>query len=193
MAVTVKNAAPFGVTPCGSCNNRRCDLLDSANGFPNSLILFMLMMEAIRSFEASVFTRATQLQPRRRHCSWSPRLIVSINVVRSSLIFPPWWWRRYSLRIRRFLHEPHGVTSQKTALLKASDVYGGYAKLWPYSWLLWPGTVPQTPQPVKVLRRYTNSCIFHRIYICTAFVQGLISSRESFCVVFSLLTDPSSH
>jgi hypothetical protein len=28
----------------------------------------------------------------------------------------PWWWRRYVPPKRQFLQEPHGITSQKTAL-----------------------------------------------------------------------------
>jgi hypothetical protein len=30
----------------------------------------------------------------------------------------PWWWRRYVLPKRRFLQEPHGVTSLKTGILQ---------------------------------------------------------------------------
>jgi hypothetical protein len=30
--------------------------------------------------------------------------------------FPPWWWRQYVSPKGRFLQEPHGVTSQKTAV-----------------------------------------------------------------------------
>jgi hypothetical protein len=79
----MKNAIFWDVTPCGSCKNRRLDgtynlhnqgdkkrrarndvssvlrLLGTAN-FPSSQILVTLMIEAIRSSERSVLTRATR-------------------------------------------------------------------------------------------------------------------------------------
>jgi hypothetical protein len=39
--------------------------------------------------------------------------------------FPPWWWRGYSAQKRRFLQEPHGITSQKTAFLHNSYLFQG--------------------------------------------------------------------
>jgi hypothetical protein len=71
----MKNAVFWGVTPCGSCNNRRhaakkysdfvflhslCQLLVTANIVPSSPILVTLMMEALSSSETSVLTRATR-------------------------------------------------------------------------------------------------------------------------------------
>jgi hypothetical protein len=41
-------------------------------------------------------------------------LLVTANVVPSSL-FLPWWWIWYVLPKRRFLQEPHCVTSHNTA------------------------------------------------------------------------------
>jgi hypothetical protein len=72
-----------GMTPFGSCKNGRFggyrlhnlgeesqrarsnvgsnqQFLVTANAVPSSLIVFTLMMEAIRSFETSVITRATR-------------------------------------------------------------------------------------------------------------------------------------
>jgi hypothetical protein len=41
------------------------------------------------------------------------RLLVMANVVHNRVL-SPWWWRRYVPPTRRFLQEPHCVTSQKT-------------------------------------------------------------------------------
>jgi hypothetical protein len=64
--VTMKNVVVWDVVPCGSCKKRRffarvLQLLVTANVVPSSLILFILMTEAIRSPETSVLTRV----PRR--------------------------------------------------------------------------------------------------------------------------------
>jgi hypothetical protein len=67
-AVTMKNAAFWDVTPCGSCKNRRLGvfprsvhrLLVTAYVVPSSPILFTLMKEALSSSETSVLTRATR-------------------------------------------------------------------------------------------------------------------------------------
>jgi hypothetical protein len=74
----MKNAAFWYVTLCGSCKNRRFggtydlhyqgdknqrarnNASVSANVFPSSPILVTLMIEAIRSSETSVVTRATR-------------------------------------------------------------------------------------------------------------------------------------
>jgi hypothetical protein len=68
----MKNALSWDVTPCGSCKNhlfgetrvhhqgdKVLGLLVTAN-VPSSPILVALMMEAIRSSETSVLTRATR-------------------------------------------------------------------------------------------------------------------------------------
>jgi hypothetical protein len=78
----MKNVVLWDVTPCGSYRNRRfggmyrsshpgdknqraranvsTELLVTANVFPSSLIIFTLMMEAIRYSETSVLTSATR-------------------------------------------------------------------------------------------------------------------------------------
>jgi hypothetical protein len=77
----VKNAVSWDVTPCGSCSYRRFEgthdlhrqggKKDRAkNNISISLILSTLMMEATRSYETSVPTRATWRHiQRRRHSS----------------------------------------------------------------------------------------------------------------------------
>jgi hypothetical protein len=67
MAVTMKNAVIWYVTPCNSCKNRhlrgtyrqRHQLLATAIGATNSLILVTLMTEATLSSEMCVPRRAT--------------------------------------------------------------------------------------------------------------------------------------
>jgi uracil phosphoribosyltransferase len=56
--VAMKNAVFWDVTPCGSCNNRCCQLLLAVNVVRSSLILSALIMEAARSSEMSILTRA---------------------------------------------------------------------------------------------------------------------------------------
>jgi hypothetical protein len=66
----MENVVFWDVTPCGFCNNLLhilflrsvLRLLVTANVVPSSTNLVTLMMEALRSSEASVLTRAT-----RRH------------------------------------------------------------------------------------------------------------------------------
>jgi hypothetical protein len=50
------------------------------------------------------------------------QLLVTGNVVPSSLIFSPWWWRWYVPPKHRFLQEPHGLTFQKTAFFIVTAV-----------------------------------------------------------------------
>jgi hypothetical protein len=67
-AVTIKNVIFWDVTPCLFCKHRRFGgtyrsvprLLITANVIPSSTILATPMMEAIRSSETSVLTRATR-------------------------------------------------------------------------------------------------------------------------------------
>jgi hypothetical protein len=54
-AVTMKNAVFWDATLCGSCPNRVF-----IPNVPSSSILVTLMMEALRSSETSVLTKATQ-------------------------------------------------------------------------------------------------------------------------------------
>jgi hypothetical protein len=64
----MKNGVFYDVTPCGSCKGDKnrlflrsvCRLLVTANVVPRSPILVTLMMEAVRSSETSVLTRATR-------------------------------------------------------------------------------------------------------------------------------------
>jgi hypothetical protein len=63
----MKNAVSWSVTPCGSCEERRFGrnyrplrLLATANVDPSSPILAILMREAIRSSETSLFRRASR-------------------------------------------------------------------------------------------------------------------------------------
>jgi hypothetical protein len=75
----MKNAVFWGVTPCGSCKNRRFGRTDhrsvlrsliTVNVVSNSPILVTLMMEAIRSSETLVLTKShTVSHSRRRHSS----------------------------------------------------------------------------------------------------------------------------
>jgi hypothetical protein len=55
----IKNAVFWDVTPCTVFLPSVLRMLVNANVIPNSLILVTLMMEAIRSSESSVLTRAT--------------------------------------------------------------------------------------------------------------------------------------
>jgi hypothetical protein len=50
------------------------------------------------------------------------RLLVTANVVPSSPILSPWCWRRELPPKRRFLQEPHGITSQMTVFLIITTV-----------------------------------------------------------------------
>jgi hypothetical protein len=70
MAVTMKTAVFWDVRPCSSCKNRRFGgtyhlhrcvlrLLATATVVPSSPILVTLIMDAMRSSETSVLTRAT--------------------------------------------------------------------------------------------------------------------------------------
>jgi hypothetical protein len=68
-----KNAVSWDVMRCGSCTNRLVKLLVTANIIPSSLIPSTLMMEAIRSYETSVLTRATCRQIPEYGILHSPR------------------------------------------------------------------------------------------------------------------------
>jgi hypothetical protein len=59
----MKNAVFWDVTPCGSrisISSKRASVASYCYVVPSSLILVILMMEAIRSYETSVLIRATQ-------------------------------------------------------------------------------------------------------------------------------------
>jgi hypothetical protein len=59
MAVTMKNAVFWDVTPCGSCTSSQRASVACYCFFPSSPILVTLMIEALRSFETSVRKIAT--------------------------------------------------------------------------------------------------------------------------------------
>jgi hypothetical protein len=64
MAVTIKNAASWYVTPCGSSKNGRFAGTyrlhhEGENNVHSSLVLSVLVREEIRSSEKSVLTRVT--------------------------------------------------------------------------------------------------------------------------------------
>jgi hypothetical protein len=64
MAVTMKNAIFWDVTPCGSCKNQHFggthhNITVTTNVVPSLPILVTLMMEVIHASEMSVLSRAT--------------------------------------------------------------------------------------------------------------------------------------
>jgi hypothetical protein len=61
-----------------------------------------------RSYLCVLQSRRTTGSLRRVH-----RLLVTANVVPSSPILSPWWWRRYVPLKRQFLQEQHSLSSQK--------------------------------------------------------------------------------
>jgi hypothetical protein len=97
----MKNAVYWDVTPCGSWENQRfggtcllhhqCELLVTANVVPSSLILFILMMVAIRSSETSVLSRAE-----RRHIQEEGILLNAIQFVNWKLRY----WQIYLTLVR---------------------------------------------------------------------------------------------
>jgi hypothetical protein len=57
------------------------------------------------------------------------KLLVTANIVLSCWFLPPWLWRSCVLPKRRFLQEPHSVTSQKTAFFKITVIRMSVLKL----------------------------------------------------------------
>jgi hypothetical protein len=49
-------------------------------------------------------------------------IIWELAFILASWLFPAWWWSRYVPPKRRFLQEPHGVTSQETTLFMVTSV-----------------------------------------------------------------------
>jgi hypothetical protein len=99
-AVTMKNGVFWVVTPCGSWKNRR---------FGGTWRLLHPPTYAAKKYQV-VFLRSVR------------RLLVAACVVPSSPIFSPWWRRRQVSPKRRFLQEPHGVTTQKTPFFNVNYV-----------------------------------------------------------------------
>jgi hypothetical protein len=48
--------------------------------------------------------------------------LLLLTVFLACWLFSPWWYRGYVPLKRRFLQEPHGVTSQKTAFFEERNV-----------------------------------------------------------------------
>jgi hypothetical protein len=97
-------------------------LLVIAYFLPSSLILSILVMEAIRSSKTSALTRSRQrhfpeygiLHSHRRE-NLKSCIAVAAYVVLDSLILSTLMMEPILPPKRRFLQEPSGVTSQKTA------------------------------------------------------------------------------
>jgi hypothetical protein len=93
-AVAMKNAVFWDVTPRGSCENR----LSGETYRPIRVKRISELGTALVAFLRSVL-----------------QLLVIANVVLILLILFTRLWRRYIPPKRRFLKEPHGVASKKTA------------------------------------------------------------------------------
>jgi lambda repressor-like predicted transcriptional regulator len=90
--VTLKNAVFRNVTPCGSCKNWHL-------GGNIATIIRMTRIGELGTMLAAVSNQSTL----RRN-----------TIARRFL--SPWRWKQYIPPKRRFLQDPRGVTSQKTAL-----------------------------------------------------------------------------
>jgi hypothetical protein len=60
------------------------------------------------------------------------RLLVTAIVLLPCRFLSTWWWRRYVPKKRRFLQEPHGVTSQKTPFFIATAVKTSNLTYWTF-------------------------------------------------------------
>jgi hypothetical protein len=78
--------------------------LVTGNDLPNTLILSVLILEAIQS-SASII---------RLFLHSVLRLLVRLTLLVPQFL-PPWWWRHWVPPKRRLLQQQHSVTSQKTA------------------------------------------------------------------------------
>jgi hypothetical protein len=50
--------------------------------------------------------------------------ISELSIFLARCFFSPWWWRRYFLPKRRFLQDPHSVTSLNTAFFNMLESLG---------------------------------------------------------------------
>jgi hypothetical protein len=110
-----------------------CDLFNDSVSNSNNIVCWMVSSGMLRHVAlvrtdvseelSATFIRVTRIGElvtmlavtSNRHTLRSMRwLLVTASVVPSSQFLSPWWWRRYVPPKRRFLQEPHGVTSQKT-------------------------------------------------------------------------------
>jgi hypothetical protein len=98
-AATMKNPIFWEVMPCGSCKNWRF----------RGRIAYIIRVTRIGLLGTMLVV--TSKRSKLRKILFSPFL-------------SPWRWRRYVHPKRRFLQEPCGITSQKTAFLNLLSVFG---------------------------------------------------------------------
>jgi hypothetical protein len=96
-----KNGVFWDVTPCGSCKNRR----------------FGGTYRFHHQGDKNQRTRNLAVTRNEARCEEISSQRVSLRLTAKFLVLrflSPWWWKRYVPPKRRFLQDPHGVTSQKT-------------------------------------------------------------------------------
>jgi hypothetical protein len=115
--IFLKNGVIWDVTPCWSCKNRRSGgtqrLIHQGDKNRWTRKNFSNNYQPAHATKKNIFYLITLhytvfLRSMRR-------LLVTANVVPSSPILSPWWWRHEVPLKRRLLQEPHDATSQKTA------------------------------------------------------------------------------
>jgi hypothetical protein len=105
----------------------KLDIVLVMANIPSSPILVTLMKEALGYSETSVLTRATRRNiPEdiilHGHCREILKTYTLLTLFPAHRLLSSWWWRPYVLPKRRFLQEPHGVTSQKTPFFIVTTV-----------------------------------------------------------------------
>jgi hypothetical protein len=96
----IKNAVSWDITQCGSCKNRRF------GGLSSSIIRVARISEIGTTLAVN----------------WQPMHRLRLTLFLVHWFSSHWWWRRYIPPKRRFLQEPHGVTSQKTVFFVVTVV-----------------------------------------------------------------------
>jgi hypothetical protein len=130
-AVTMKNVVCWDVTPCGSCKNRRLGGT----------------WRLLHQDDKNRWSR------NNTSCNWyffvayvGCQLQLVLLLVHRFL--SPWWRRRQVPPRRRFLQEPHGVTSQKTTffiscLVRRTSKSPGLIWIWrPNIMFVWHQSTP---------------------------------------------------